>query len=320
MLIAELNKTRKIGCEYEMTVPLVGTGSGRDVQETLARVLTANGLRAIARGYDHSLLPRNVDVAVEYDTSVQGESRYAGVIWYPVEVKTRILRGVDDWEQIVPKTLEICRYMGARVNASCGHHLHFAFDEIQDDPRVVRSLWNVTHRFQDVLLGLTAPSRRQSTYCRALPPTSKLLHGANSIRTLKRILGRFDRYYLLNLTHLFDDAPRMEWRLHQGTLDPVKARYWLRFLLQFTQHAVNRTCQAAPAPIPNDRKGIEKLLVTSGLKVNTRVYGTVSPELRETGKYILRTWKKFNGALPLKQAVSEANDSDGDNPENVCAE
>ena len=83
MLLAELNRTRKIGCEYEMTVPCIGRGNGRDVQETLAAVLTANGIRAIARGYDQSLLPRDVDIAVEYDASVQGESKYAGITWFP---------------------------------------------------------------------------------------------------------------------------------------------------------------------------------------------------------------------------------------------
>ena len=81
MLTAELNKTRRIGCEYEMTIPLIGTGSGHDVQQTLANVLTANGIRAIARPYDHTLLPRNTDVAVEYDSSVRGESQYAGITW-----------------------------------------------------------------------------------------------------------------------------------------------------------------------------------------------------------------------------------------------
>ena len=65
---AELNRSRRIGVEHEMTVPLVGTGTGTDVQRTLADVLTANGLRAIARGYSHSPLPDGVDLAVESPT------------------------------------------------------------------------------------------------------------------------------------------------------------------------------------------------------------------------------------------------------------
>jgi hypothetical protein len=291
-----------------MTVPLVGTGSGHDIQATLARVLTANGIRAISRSYDHSLLPPGADIAVEYDSTVQGESRYQGVQWYPVEVKTRILNGIDEWEAVVPKTLDICRYMGARVNTTCGHHVHLAFDEADGTPKVVRSLWNLFHRFDEVIFGLVAPSRRASTYCRRMPPETKLLHGANSVRTLRRALAVYDRYCGLNLTHLFEELPHIELRFHHGTLDPVKARHWLRFCLQLAQHAVTRNCQAAPTPLPNNRKGIESLLITIGLKVNTKVYAQVSPELRETGKYLLKTWKKFNGPVSLKKAQSEMSE------------
>ena len=79
MLAVAVNRTRTIGVEYEATVPLVGAGCGQDVQRTLAGVLTANGLRAVARGYRHDPLPPGMDLAVEYDSSVQGETRYRGV-------------------------------------------------------------------------------------------------------------------------------------------------------------------------------------------------------------------------------------------------
>ena len=111
-LIAELNQNRRIGCEFEMSVALVGSGGGRDVQETLARVLTANGLRARARSYTNSPVPRGCALAVESDSSVSGRPEYQGISWHSVEIKTRILNGIDDWEAIVPKALDICRYLG----------------------------------------------------------------------------------------------------------------------------------------------------------------------------------------------------------------
>src|SRR4051812_35485254 len=123
-LVAELNLNRRMGAEYEMTLPLVGTGSGRDVQNCLASILTSNGVRAVARDYSHEPVPSGIDVCVERDGSICGETRYQGISWIPVEVKTRILAGPTEWEGIVPRTLDICRYMGARVNASTGHHLH----------------------------------------------------------------------------------------------------------------------------------------------------------------------------------------------------
>jgi hypothetical protein len=315
LLEAMLNRSRTIGAEYEMTVPLVGSGNGMDIQRALAQALTANGVRAIARPYSHDPLPNNMDIAVEFDNSVQGESRYSGIRWFPIEVKTRILT-YDEWEALVPKTLDICRYLGARVNPSCGHHLHFGFPEIEQDPRHVRSIWNLFHRFNDVIFGIVAPSRRHSNFCRPMPPASKILHGANSIRTLKQRLGQYDRYYALNLSHIFDQPPRLELRHRDSTLDPNKARHWLRFCLQLVQHSVTRTCQAAPSSLPNDRKSLEKLLVTVGLKVNTRVYSSVSDELRETGRHLLQRWKGFHGEISLEKSKSNAA---GINEEDVFA-
>src|SRR4051794_17854993 len=107
-LIAELNLNRRMGAEHEMTLPLVGTGSSHDVQSCVANVLTSNGIRAIARNYSHEPVPQGVDICVERDGSIRGETRYQGISWIPVEVKTRILSGPADWEAIVPRTLDIC--------------------------------------------------------------------------------------------------------------------------------------------------------------------------------------------------------------------
>ncbi len=81
MLSAKLNMNRRMGAEFECFAAMVGSGNGTDVQRTFAEVLTANGIRAIHRGYQNSPLPRGVDVAVEYDASVRGTSELRGVTW-----------------------------------------------------------------------------------------------------------------------------------------------------------------------------------------------------------------------------------------------
>jgi hypothetical protein len=43
------------------------------------------------------------------------------------------------------------------------------------------------------------------------------------------------------------------------------------------------------------------MLVSIGLKVNSKVYSVVSPELRETGRFMLRRWKHFNGDVSLRK-------------------
>jgi hypothetical protein len=141
MLVSELNRnSRRLGCEFEVAVPQVGGGQSDDVRKVIAQVLSANDVPAVARGYSHRPVPDGADVCVEYDSSVRGESRFRGVQWVSVEVKTRILSGMDDWEQVVPPMLEILKYLGARVNSSCGHHIHVELAEAKSKPAVIRSL------------------------------------------------------------------------------------------------------------------------------------------------------------------------------------
>jgi len=304
-LIAEVNRSRRLGCEFEMTIPLVGTGTGRDVQQTLANILSSNGIPAVARGYTAKSVPDGIDVAVEYDGSVRGESRYHGIKWFPVEVKTKILNGIDEWEQIVPKTLDICKYMGARVNHSTGFHIHMEMMEALTEPKSIRSLFNLFHRFEPVIYGLIAPSRSNNHYARPIPrEKAKFFHSCHSMTSLCQQVSRLHCKNGLNLSHIcsgrhLSSNPRIELRYHHGTLSPVKARNWTRFCLQMVEHAVTRNCQSS-VQVENTRRGLEKLLITCGFKVNNNVYGKVSSELRETGKYLISRWKHFNGNIALR--------------------
>ena len=168
-------------------------------------------------------------------------------------------------------------------------------------PTVIRSLFNLVLRVEPVIYGVIAPSRRTCGYALPIPDDSKLLHRCKTHACFQKALLHWNRRVGLNLTHLFDSFPHVEFRWHQGTLDAEKSRHWLRFLLRLVDHAAHRRCQAAEQLV-NDRSGIERLLVSTGLKVNSRIYNTVSPELRETGAYLLSRWKSFNGKTALAKA------------------
>ena len=100
----------------------------------------------------------------------------------------------------------------------------------------------------------------------------------------------------MNWSHLWGAAPRIEYRYHGGTLDVEKARHWARFLLRLTDHSTMRRCKSSRSKLDNNRENLDKMLVTLGLKVNSRVYAKVAPELRETGRYLLKRWKALNAA------------------------
>lgn len=309
-LVSSLNRSRKIGSEFEGYLVLTNGTDARGAQESLAHTLTQNSLPAIARGYSHEPLPPGIKVAVEYDSSISPESRYRGIRWAQIELKTCKLDGIDEWEAIVPPMLEIGKYFGLRTNASCGHHLTLSFDEVHEDPRSVRSLWNLYHRHQDTIFHLVSESRRSNPYCRCLPTEAKYFHGANSLRELRRRLNRFDRYNWLNLTNLLSDSPRVEVRNHQATLDATKARAWLHLHLAMFDHAIRRSCQAAPATLPADRKSFDSLMITIGMRPNSRVYAQVDPTLRASAKALLQTYKKFNPSFFTGRSSKSSSSTD----------
>lgn len=301
-LVAEINRTRTLGVEHEFYLPAIGNVSAMDVQRQVAAVLCANGIRAVARGYDHSVLPTDIDIAVETDGSIHGTTVWEGVQHIPIEIKTRILT-YDEWEAIMPKTLQIIQYLGGRINSSCGYHIHLGMPEIRERPTVIRSIYNLFRRFEPVIIGgLVPPSRRDNGFSCPINRDPRLLHGCKTLQSFQRALRSWTRYMGLNLTHLFERNPHLEVRYAGSTLDPVKARHWLRFCLQMTEHACKRNCQATEEQVANDKKGMFRLLTTCGFRPNSGIYSKVSTELRETGRYLLlkrfRHFKKNESRNP----------------------
>jgi len=300
MLMSSLNRSRRIGIEIEMAVPLIGGGQAHDLRCRMADILSVNGIRAIARDYSHSPVPDGYDVVVESDSSIRGETQYQGIEWVPVEVKTRILNGSDDFGRNVKRLCDLCRYLGARQNTSTAVHLHIEFIEVKETPAVIRSFYNLAHRFEAVVFGLVAPSRRDNQYCKHLPSKSKLLHSCSRLEHFGRVLNLagLERYWAFNLTHLFGDAPRIEFRHHHGSLDFEKLMHWRNLCLRLIDHSIQRSCKATTAPLPNDLASMKRMLVTLGMKPNTRVFPKVDADLRATGRFLLRRWQTLNPRPP----------------------
>ncbi len=293
-----------------MALPLIGGGQAHDLRCKMADILSVNGLRAVARNYSHSPVPDGYDVVIESDSSIRGETQYQGIEWVPVEVKTRILTGSDDFYRVVKKLCDLCRYLGARQNTSTAVHLHIEFLEAKETPAVIRSFYNLAHRFEAVVFGLVAPSRRDNQYCKRLPNKAKLLHPCTRLQQFSQVLNSagLERYWAFNLTHLFGGSPRIEFRHHHGSLDFDKLLHWKNLCLRLIDHAIQRTCKASPNPLPNDKASMLRMLVTLGMKPNTRVFPKVDPELRATGRFLLRRWQKLNPPAPA------ADPQDPDSP------
>lgn len=300
---SEINLNRKIGIEIEFVAPIIGCGTNRDVQELLAQILSNHGIQSCSRGYTQQPLPPDCQLAVEHDASLHDESKYRGLSYSKLEVKTMPLLW-NEVERVLPEALEIIKYVGARVNASCGLHVHHQLPEAEERPELVRNLQHLWWRFHQVMYGLLPPSRITNMYCR--PPRqdeSKLFDDCGSYASLRRKLSHVERYNGLNLTNLINqERMTVEWRIHGGTTDWSKIRQWVLATQRWVEHAVKRSCHLKQDPVQNSQAGLNALLVTTGLKSNSRIYRKVDKDLRQVGKYLLKRWKHFNSPRDFKAA------------------
>ncbi len=307
MLNAELNRTRRMGCEFELFLPRLGAASGNEVQTSLAQILTSNGLPAIARSYSSSPLQPGYDFAVEYDSSIQGSWNWNNVPFAPIELKTKILNGIDEFDQKVVKALNICQDLGARVNHTTGFHLHCGFPEIQQNPRHIGSLYNLFFRYEPLIFSILAPSRTNNQYCMAISEGKNYLGQCKTLEDYRRLLGNRSRKHGLNLIHLFGPNPHIEFRYHHGTINPQKARYWVVCCLALVEHAIRRNIRALDQ-LPKSRANLEKLLVAAGFKINNNTYRRICPDIRNTGRWLIERYGHFQGRISLRQEKTLKND------------
>jgi hypothetical protein len=294
-MLAEINHDRQIGIEIEVVVPIIGVGENRDVQRLIAEVLTNHGIQSFSRGYTHQPVPAGSKFAIEHDVSLRDESRYAGLRWSKIEAKTAPMTW-DEIEQVLPPALDIIRYVGSRANYSCGLHVHHHLPEAEQRPEVVRNLQHLWWRFHPIMYALVAPSRKSNQYCR--PPQiedAKRFDRVYSYASLCRELQHVDRYHGLNFANLANrDRMTVEWRIYGGTTEWEKIKAWVLATQRWTEHAVKRSCHFKAETIANTQQGLNSLLMTTGLKPNSRIYRKVDKELRQVGRFLLKRWKHFN--------------------------
>lgn len=165
------------------------------------------------------------------------------------EIATAPARGAEFERQIRDTCAALAR-QGAKVDKSCGCHVHvdartsdgFTPTTYNDLVRLAR----LTDKIESGLFNLVAPSRRQNRrYCAAwgatfnragvfladtLPDKERTLDCAiygsvEAARAGKGVQKHHARYRSVNL-HAFHARKTVEFRLHQGTVDPDKIINW----------------------------------------------------------------------------------------------
>jgi hypothetical protein len=189
--------------------------------ERAKNALEAAGFAVSTPGYSHRTMRT---WKVVYDGSVSGG----------FEAVSPVLRGEEGIAE-VKRAASALEAAGARINKSCGLHVHFGANDLS-----VAAVKNVVARYakyESAIDAFMAPSRRNnaSTYCRSVVGrvASEIVNSNAS--TKERLAAAMDsRYHKVNLQSLTRHGT-IEFRQHGGTVDGTKIENWIRFGLAFVE-------------------------------------------------------------------------------------
>lgn len=171
---------------------------------TLLSKLRAEGIEVEGELYNHTT--RN-HWKIVTDSSIRGENGN--------EIVSPVLRGLEGIEQIKKVCIALSK-AGAKVNKSCGFHVHIGADDLNVDnfKSLVKSYINLENSFDAIM----PESRRgnTNTYCKNLTSVSNIVNkveASSTVTEMARVFG--GRYYKLNLQSYLKYST-VEFRQHSG--------------------------------------------------------------------------------------------------------
>lgn len=215
----EFNFDRSFGIELE----IYGASRARLISE-----FAAQGIRLVDEAYNHNT--RNYWKVVS-DSSISGENGN--------EIVSPVLRGQDGIEQIKKVCIALAK-AGAKVNNSCGFHLHLGASDLnlENFKNLIKSHIEVEAGFDSIV-----PNSRRANnnhYCKSLTSAARSkqelltkINAAGSINELVRIFNT--RYLKLNLQS-FTRQGTVEFRHHSGTTTFSKIRNWIMICARLVEY------------------------------------------------------------------------------------
>lgn len=192
------------------------------------------------------------------DGSINAGGGYRGC-----EFVSPILRGKEGLKKLYEGVSCIKNVVRARVNASCGVHVHVGFPK--DNPDALKRLVHMVACHERALYASSGtPRREQGSWCHSLKRshTSDIKfdvdshYGGHYLRCNQS--GTGERYRILNLTNLLGNATMgtVEFRVFSESNNPKKILAWTRLCLALVDRALNTSTPAKWEH--NDKALVEK--------------------------------------------------------------
>jgi len=187
------------------------------------------GVHCERPGYTHQTMP---EWKVVPDGSLRGRNGAC-------EVVSPVLRGTEGLAE-VRTVMKVLRDAGARINESCGMHIHIGVDGAltrQEQAAVIR----LYHGWQWAMTAMVLERRINNSWARlrSASQSEQLAMQWESDYTnseMRSWAGSQNRYYALNVA-AFGRHGTFELRAHHGSLNGTNAAAWVAFNLAFFEYA-----------------------------------------------------------------------------------
>lgn len=207
-----------------------------------SKVLTAiraKGVRIEDENYNHTTRGWWKIVS---DSSINGDNGF--------EIVSPILEGEAGLEEL-KKVCEALTEVRAKINKSCGMHVHF--DASGMGIGEVKNLMLNYAAYENHIDSILPNSRRgnTNTYCQSLKNDKAKIEAATGIRELANAIGT--RYRKINLQS-FVRHGSIEFRQHSGTVEFEKIKNWVLFLHNLVDFSKKKKVEQGEATFESFQK------------------------------------------------------------------
>jgi hypothetical protein len=180
-------------------------------------------------------MPERGIVSGKWKASSDGSINVANM--QGVEFVSPVLRGADGLDNVAI-AVERIHAMGAKVNRTCGVHVHVAFPT--NDLAAVRRLVHLVAHWESALYATTGTkSREQNSYCRSIKTPSMRAARYGSMGDVRTAVMS-NRYHTLNLMPILTGSqPTVEFRVFSGSVNAKKIVAWTMLALAIVEAALN---------------------------------------------------------------------------------
>ena len=224
LLLSMQRTAKRSGTDFDFSKLTFGVEieSYHYTRESLIAAGVQNGLQVHSEGYNHR--DNKTYFKIVSDSSLQGDNTN--------EVVSPILKGNKGLNSL-KAMCDTLAAVDARVNRSCGLHVHIGAENLSDDHyvRIVRNY----QKLESVIDSFMPNSRRgnNSRWCHSL-------QGVDFSRcTTKRDVYdamHGDRYYKVNAVAYLRHKT-IEFRQHSGTVEYEKISNWVKFLAKLVEYS-----------------------------------------------------------------------------------